>query len=90
MVLHLTAHFSGHVQGVGFRYQTQRIAQEFEVSGFVQNLADGRVLVEAEGEPAEAEGFLAEIRLQMKVFIRDTEEKRENRARTFQGFVIKR
>ena len=90
MILHLTAHFSGHVQGVGFRYQTQRIATEFEVSGFVQNLPDGRVLLEAEGESEEVEGFLAEIRSQMKVFIRETEERRELRNSVMKGFVIKR
>lgn len=90
MVLHLTAHFSGHVQGVGFRYQTQRIAAEFEVSGYVQNLPDGRVLLEAEGEAGEVEGFLAEISTQMKVFIREVETARERRPRSYQGFSIKR
>ena len=44
-VHHVIAHYSGHVQGVGFRYQTLQVAKGFEVSGYVQNLADGRVLL---------------------------------------------
>lgn len=53
--------FSGMVQGVGFRYTTRRIAQPFAVTGFVQNLADGRVQVVAEGLAEEIDRFLAAI-----------------------------
>jgi len=37
------------VQGVGFRFYTQRIAEKLRVSGFVRNLRDGRVEVFAIG-----------------------------------------
>ena len=37
------------VQGVGFRFYTQRIAENLRVSGFVRNLRDGRVEVFAIG-----------------------------------------
>ena|SRR5690349_9858155 len=40
---------SGMVQGVGFRFYTQRIAEKLRVSGFVRNLRDGRVEVLAMG-----------------------------------------
>ncbi|HKW35742.1 MAG TPA: acylphosphatase [Candidatus Acidoferrum sp.] len=40
---------SGMVQGVGFRFFTQRAAEELGVSGFVRNLRDGRVEVFAMG-----------------------------------------
>ena len=33
------------VQGVGFRFFTQRAAERLRVSGFVRNLRDGRVEV---------------------------------------------
>ena len=37
------------VQGVGFRFFTQRVAERLHVSGFVRNLHDGRVEVFAMG-----------------------------------------
>ncbi len=41
----------GMVQGVGFRYSTQSVARRLGVSGYVQNMPDGTVRVECEGEP---------------------------------------
>ena len=40
---------SGMVQGVGFRYFTQDVAERLKISGFVRNLQDGRVEVFAIG-----------------------------------------
>ena len=54
-------HFSGRVQGVGFRYTSERIATNFNVAGFVRNLTDGRVELVAEGMPAELDRFLSAI-----------------------------
>ncbi len=64
----LEAWFEGHVQGVGFRYHVCKIAREFEVVGLVENLADGRVYLLAEGRPDETEAFLAEVREQLGHF----------------------
>ena len=41
----------GRVQGVGFRYTTERRARALELTGYVRNEADGTVLVVAEGRP---------------------------------------
>ena len=41
---------TGRVQGVGFRYFTQRVAAQHGVSGWVRNTPDGRVEIEAEGD----------------------------------------
>ena len=54
--------YSGHVQGVGFRYTTKTVAAGFEVTGSVRNLPDGRVELIAEGTREELEAFRAAIR----------------------------
>lgn len=48
----LRAHvfISGRVQGVSFRWFTQRKAQELKLTGWVRNLWDGRVEAVFEGE----------------------------------------
>ena len=43
---------SGRVQGVWFRKSTQQKALELGLKGWVQNEADGAVLIEAAGEEA--------------------------------------
>ena len=40
----------GKVQGVGFRWSTQRVAQQLEVTGWCRNLPDGSVEVCAYGD----------------------------------------
>ena len=42
---------SGTVQGVGYRYFTQRAAAKMNVGGYVKNLRDGRVEVLVIGTP---------------------------------------
>ena len=49
---------SGIVQGVGFRWYTQRIARSNNICGWVKNLPDGRVEVVAEGKEEDVENFL--------------------------------
>lgn len=44
---------SGTVQGVGYRYFTQGIAERLHLSGYTRNLRDGRVEVYAVGASAE-------------------------------------
>lgn len=58
----LNAIVDGVVQGVGFRYFTERAARALGLSGWVRNLPDGRVEVEVEGEEGVLNAFLAEIR----------------------------
>jgi acylphosphatase len=88
-VQHETVYFSGRVQGVGFRYQTLQIAKGFEVSGFVRNLPDGRVLLEAEGQTGEVQAFVAAVAEHMVSYVRKTERSTARRAPQFQGFSIR-
>jgi len=53
--------YSGHVQGVGFRYRTLTIAQSHAVTGFVRNLSNGRVELVAEGSPAVLDALLDQV-----------------------------
>ncbi|HQN99274.1 MAG TPA: acylphosphatase [Bacteroidales bacterium] len=53
---------SGRVQGVGFRYYIVRTAYELQIKGIIKNLPDGRVYIEAEGEPKNMELFLEKCR----------------------------
>lgn len=50
MTTHYTILVSGKVQGVFYRASTVEKAAELGLRGFAQNLPDGRVLIEAEGE----------------------------------------
>jgi len=53
--------YEGRVQGVGFRFSVKEIAHGYEVAGWIQNLPDGRVQMEAQGDDSEIESFLQAI-----------------------------
>ncbi len=60
MALHIIV--SGRVQGVGFRFFTQDLANSFGLTGFVKNLYNGDVEVYAEGDEIVLKNFLEEIK----------------------------
>ena len=84
-----TVYFTGHVQGVGFRYATIQVAREFEVSGFVSNLTDGRVFVEIEGQDRDVADFIDALEERMHGYIRKTERESARREPVFVGFEIR-
>lgn len=88
-VHHEIVHFTGRVQGVGFRFQALQVAREFEVAGYVQNLPDGRVRLEVEGVRAEIGAFLAALGERMEGHIRNTERTAGRRTPRFSGFEIR-
>jgi acylphosphatase len=81
--------YEGRVQGVGFRYTTKKVALEFEVTGTVRNLADGRVELIAEGDRNELEDFRGAIRdAGLAGFIRNETENWSEATNEFRGFEI--
>jgi acylphosphatase len=87
-VHHETVYFTGHVQGVGFRYTALQIAKEFEVAGCVRNLPDGRVQLEAEGRASDVAAFIAGVEERMHGYVRKTERSAGKRAPQFSGFTL--
>ena len=61
-------YFSGQVQGVGFRYRAKNAARANDLTGWVDNLWDGRVEMEVQGELSGIERMIQEI--EMGSFIR--------------------
>jgi acylphosphatase len=80
--------YSGHVQGVGFRYTTRQIAGNYEVTGFVRNLPDGRVELVAEGTEAELTAFLTAVDERLGSHIRSTAIDRRDATSEFSRFQI--
>ena len=52
-------YISGRVQGVFFRAETQRTAKSFNLTGWVINMADGRVEAIFEGEDTNIDKMIA-------------------------------
>ena len=66
-------HYSGQVQGVGFRYTARSLAARFAVAGYVRNSPDGTVELLAEGEPAEIDAFLQALAQRLQGYVERTE-----------------
>ena len=82
-------HFSGRVQGVGFRYTTASVARDLDVMGYVCNLSDGRVQLVAEGDPDELDRLVRGVQQRMHAYIADTQIERRAASGEFKGFGIR-
>ena len=58
----VTMKVTGLVQGVGFRWTTQMIAQDLGITGTVKNNPDGSVSIVAQGEELPLEQFIKKIK----------------------------
>jgi len=58
MTKSLKIRVKGRVQGVGFRYNTRRMAQKYDISGYVKNEPEGTVYIEASGEEEAMDRFV--------------------------------
>lgn len=84
----IKSYYSGHVQGVGFRYQVVSIAKGFELTGYVKNLNDGRVELFAQGEEIEVMSFIEAIESELDVFIKNIEKVSGSETRQYSNFSI--
>lgn len=63
--------YSGCVQGVGFRYTSRSLAQHYPITGYVRNLANGKVELVAQGEESQVKAFLQALADRMADAIHD-------------------
>jgi acylphosphatase len=83
-------HYSGRVQGVGFRATARSLARGFAVNGYVKNLSDGRVQLLAEGKAPEVERFLHALRDQWREYLEVEQIEPQRPSGQFRGFEIQR
>ena len=81
-------HYSGKVQGVGFRATAAEIAQKHPVTGWVKNLSDGRVQLLVEGSEEAVEKYLAAVRKHWKDFITKEEIEKQEASGKFKSFEV--
>jgi acylphosphatase len=74
---------------VGFRYTAQNVALQYNVSGYVRNLADGRVELVVEGPAEEMERFVEALGQRMNGYIQGTERKVGPATGEFRRFSIR-
>lgn len=85
----LQVFFAGNVQGVGFRWSVKRVAKGFDIVGWVRNLPDGRVEVQASGEEAEVRAFIEAIgQSELRAHIRKQSESPLSEPPRARGFEI--
>jgi acylphosphatase len=61
--------FTGHVQGVGFRFTARDFARDLDIVGWVRNLPDGSVEMLAEGEEAALTELLSRLKAHFRGYI---------------------
>ena len=57
-MIHKNIVIAGRVQGVGFRFSARNAARLYGIKGFVKNLTNGSVYIEAEGSEHNMNMFL--------------------------------
>ena len=81
--------FSGHVQGVGFRYTARHFASGRNVTGYVRNLRDGRVELVMEGPDPDMDRLVEDVSQRMNGFIKKVDSVEDPATGEFQQFFIR-
>ena len=89
-MISLQIFFEGNVQGVGFRWSVKQVARGFDVVGWVRNLPDNRVELQASGEEPEVRAFIEAIgQSELRAHIRRQTEFILHQPSAARGFEIR-
>lgn len=89
-MISLQIFFEGNVQGVGFRWSVKHLAKGFDIVGWVRNLPDGRVELQASGEETEVRAFVEAIgQSELRAHIRKQTESTLTDPPRARGFEIR-
>jgi acylphosphatase len=84
-----TVHYSGNVQGVGFRYTVKNLSIQYNVNGYVRNLPDGRVEVVMEGPEGDLEMLALDVKRKLNPFIKQVHQDEMPATGEFDAFAIR-
>lgn len=87
-IIEMHTHFSGNVQGVGFRYTACNIAKQLGLNGSVRNLPDGSVEVYAHGERQKLDQFIHHLKDEFSENIRKVSTEYNKPSHSFTDFQI--
>ena len=88
MAKQIHIYYTGSVQGVGFRFTAEYIANDLGLTGWVKNLRDGGVEVVAEGDEAKLNEFLGRIKKRMGDYVDDAKVEWREATGEFTNFDI--
>lgn len=80
----------GMVQGVGFRYFVWREATKLNLSGYVRNMYNGDVEIEAEGDRSLVEEFVKVVKVGPRyAFVKDLKIEWKDFQERYRGFEVR-
>ncbi len=88
MIIARNVRFFGQVQGVNFRRNFARLANNLNLKGWVKNIADGTVEAHIEGEPQVIQSFIHRSCTEFFPAKVEKFETLEDEVRDYQDFVV--
>ena len=82
-------YFEGVVQGVGFRYTAHRLADKYNIKGWVRNVPDRRVEMYAQANLSSLDAFIHAIRESFRSYITNVDCKEVPLKSELKDFQIK-
>ena len=81
--------YSGNVQGVGFRWKVLQISKLYSITGYVQNLANGKVELLTEGQENHVEEMIKKVASELKNYWITQEHEDKPGESHFENFSIR-